>query len=90
MGGKSSTLKERAQLANKSTTLAIGELELDSDDLENAISLCEPNLRNLEANHNKISAVPRVLGNYVGLKQMNLSHNRLRSLPAEVSELRCT
>eukprot|EP00658_Telonema_sp_P-2_P038737 TRINITY_DN27733_c0_g1_i2.p1 TRINITY_DN27733_c0_g1~~TRINITY_DN27733_c0_g1_i2.p1 ORF type:complete len:255 (+),score=86.61 TRINITY_DN27733_c0_g1_i2:88-852(+) len=84
MGGKGSTLKERAELANKSTTLAIGELDLDSDDLEKALSLCEPSLRSMEASVNKIKRLPALLMQFTNLKQLNLAQNRLSSLPAEV------
>ena len=85
MGGKKSTLKERGDLAKTCGSLAVGELELDTDDLEVALERCGSNLRTLDASNNSIKSVPKALTQYTSLKQLNLATNRISTLPPEVN-----
>eukprot|EP00656_Telonema_subtile_P012468 TRINITY_DN16279_c0_g1_i1.p1 TRINITY_DN16279_c0_g1~~TRINITY_DN16279_c0_g1_i1.p1 ORF type:complete len:253 (-),score=68.74 TRINITY_DN16279_c0_g1_i1:70-828(-) len=84
MGGKSSTLKERGDLANKTTSLAVGELDLDAEDFQKALKHCKVTLRSVEANHNSIKSLPPSLAQYSNLKQVNFANNKLSLLPAQV------
>merc|ERR1712166_960879 len=84
MGGTSSTLKERAELASKSQSLVVGELKIDCDDFASVLEQCPLTLRAIDASTNSIKTLPVRLAQYGNLKQLSFANNKLSQLPPQV------
>lgn len=78
-------LKQKYETAAKTGVLKISQRKLT--EFPNSVKCLESTLRVLDFSVNQFSVLPKDIGIFIHLKQLNLEQNRLSSIPEEIGNL---